>query len=190
MYGKLWESMYTGSMRGAGLGPFALMPYVVSNMKPVPVGETIEMRLEINPELLAFVLGTKVGVIEKAIEWACAPDPKSRTKLEGGRRLVKIGEFEYRVVNGWAYTQKKAIERRREQLRKAQAKHRSKKKAAKEVSNPPGTQLTESEKLQQKAKENDDHHTEQRLHEMRDGVAPGTYDSLYKKPDPPNDTPF
>jgi hypothetical protein len=127
MYGKLWESMYTGSMLGAGLGPFALMPYVVSNMKPYPNGELIEMRLELNPKFLAIILGTKEYVIEKAIEWACSPDPKSRTKTEGGRRLVKIGEFEYRVVNGWAYTQKKAIERRREQFRKASKKYRSKK---------------------------------------------------------------
>jgi hypothetical protein len=180
MYGKLWESMYTGSMMGAGLGPFALMPYVVSNMKPYPNGDSIEMRLELNPKFLAAVLGTKEQVIEKAIEWACSPDPKSRTKTEGGRRLVKIGEFEYRVVNGWAYTQKRAIEKRREQFRKASQKYR-KKKAAKEFANPHDG-MTQLDKVQQQAEMDGDATTATRCEEIKDGVAPGTYEKDEETP--------
>jgi hypothetical protein len=180
MYGKVWDSMYTGSMLGAGLGPFALMPYVISNMKPQKVGDMVEMRLELNPKLLAVILGTTETVVEKAIEWACSPDPDSRSKDEDGRRLVRLGQFEYLVVNGWAYTQKKAIERRREQLRRAAQKYRGK-KIVKESSNPHGTNLTKNEQLQNEAHQNGDVATEQRAHELRDNVPHGTYDNIYQR---------
>ena len=98
MYGKHFESMYTGSMIGSGAAVFAVWGYVVANMKPP------NFHVELNPELLAFILGEPVSAVVSAIERLCAPDPKSRSKAMEGRRLTKEGEYLYRVVNGEHYS--------------------------------------------------------------------------------------
>src|ERR1700690_4578097 len=100
MYGKHFKSMYSGSLVGAGAPAFAVLGYVISNMVPHP---SVGAQVELNPKLLAFIIGEPEEVIEKAIEKLCAPDPHSRTKEEEGRRLIRLGEFDYRVVNGAKY---------------------------------------------------------------------------------------
>lgn len=122
MFGKHYQSMYTGSMLGAGCAVFAVWGYVIAHMKPDVV---MGAQVELNPELLGFVLGAKQEEIEKAIRKLCAPDPKSRTKEEDGRRMVKIGEFDYRVVNGKKYLEIRTEEERREANRLRQAKFRA-----------------------------------------------------------------
>jgi len=97
MYGKHFESMYTGSMIGSGATVFAVWGYVVANMKPP------NFHVELNPELLAFILGEPVPAVISAIERLCAPDPRSRSKAMDGRRLTKEGEYLYLVVNGEHY---------------------------------------------------------------------------------------
>lgn len=97
MFGRHFESMYTGSMIGAGSVAFALMGYVISHMRP-PAFD-----VELNPKLLAFILGDPEDEIEKAIEFLCSPDLKSRSKAEEGRRLVRRNEYLYHVVNGETY---------------------------------------------------------------------------------------
>lgn len=130
MYGKLFASLYTGSMIGAGPVPFALMPYVISNAKP---DKKLGGYVELNPVLLATIFGTSVKEIEQGIEFLCQPDPRSRTPDEGGRRLIKLGQFDYRVVNFEKYRAIKNEEDRREQNRVAQEKHRQKLKAKEEA---------------------------------------------------------
>lgn len=178
-FGKIHASMYTGSMYGSGAMMFAVMGYVVANM--LPVGDD-GMQVELNPEMLRHVLGEDEKDVRKAIETLCSPDPKSRTKQEEGRRLVKLGEFEYRVVNGPKYRAIRAKEVRLEQNRVAQKKFRSKRSGT--------TQPTQSEKLQQQAEENGEVETAQRLHELRDNVAEGSYAHLYPKSDEGEQTPF
>ena len=92
MYGKHFASMYTGSMFGAGLHVFGVWGYAISN-----VG--MSHCVELNPRLLAAVLGTDPSAIEAAIAKLCEPDPGSRSKAEDGRRLVREGQYLYRVVN-------------------------------------------------------------------------------------------
>jgi hypothetical protein len=120
-FGKHYTSMYSGSMVGKGAVVFAVMGYVISTQVP---GEDGEMRLEMNPELLGFILGEKAEAVDEAIRFLCGPDPKSRSREEGGRRLVKEGEFLYRVVNGAKYRAMGDPARRREQNRVAQARFR------------------------------------------------------------------
>lgn len=121
--------MYTGSMMGAGLDKFGVMNYAISTQKPFPVGNNeIEMRVELNPKYLAVVLGSDEETMKGAIEWLCSPDERSRTKKAEGRRLVRLGQFEYLVVNGWEYTARNDLDRRREQLRRAARRYREKKK--------------------------------------------------------------
>lgn len=97
MYGKHFDSMYEGSMIGSGAAVFAVWGYCIAKMKPP------QFELELNPVLLAFVLGEDEETIVSAIEKLCSPDAKSRSKAEEGRRLIKKGEYLYKVVNGGVY---------------------------------------------------------------------------------------
>ena len=124
MYGKHFAAMYCGSMVGAGFGAFSVMGYVIANMKPDKV---VGFQVDLNVKLLSAIFGEPEEVIQKAIDYLCAPDPATRTQGEQGRRLVKIGTFSYRVVNGVHYDQLRNEEHRREQNRTAQANFRAKK---------------------------------------------------------------
>lgn len=89
MYGKHFASMYSGSMVGAGLSVFAVWGYVIAN--------TVKGCIEINPKLLAMVLGCAEKEVIGAIEYLCKPDPDSRSGEMDGCRLVKEGQFQYIV---------------------------------------------------------------------------------------------
>ena len=123
MYGKHFASMYSGSMVGAGAVVFAVMGYVIANGKP---DRAVGMQVELNPKLLAFILGESEKEVEKAIDFLCKPDPNSRTKDEDGRRLIQLGQFCYRVVNGAQYRAIRDEERRRETDRESKRRQRAK----------------------------------------------------------------
>jgi len=125
MYGKHFQSMYTGSMVGSGALVFAVMGYVIANAVP---DRKVGTQVELNPRLLKAILGEPEDAIVRAIEFLCSPDPQSRTKEEEGRRLVRLGQFDYRVVNGEKYRAIRDEETRRQQNRDAQARHRAKSK--------------------------------------------------------------
>lgn len=111
-------------MVGSGAHVFAVMGYVIANMRPdVKVGAQVEL----NPRLLSFIIGEKEAVILEAIERLCAPDPESRTKVDDGRRLIRMGQFDYQVVNGAKYLAIRDEEARRESNREAKRRERSKK---------------------------------------------------------------
>lgn len=117
-------------MVGAGPHVFSLWPYIIANQKPSrDYGSTIEL----NPQLLAFIIGK--GTTEKdilqAIEFLCKPDPKSRSREKDGRRLVRLGQFEYQVINGAKYRAVRDQEERKAQVREAQRRFRAKKKESK-----------------------------------------------------------
>lgn len=111
-------------MVSAGFAAFALMGYVVANMRP---DKTVGFQVELNVPILATIFGESTESIQGAIDYLCAPDPHTRTPTEDGRRLVKIGTFAYRVVNGAAYDAIRNEEDRRAQNRAAQARFRAKK---------------------------------------------------------------
>lgn len=120
MYGKHFESMYKGSMYGAGLAVFAVWGYVIAHTKGGAV--------ELNPKDLANVLGGTVDEINHALDFLMRPDPESRMKECEGRRLVKEGAFQYRVPS-WSYYQGiKDAEALREYNRKKQSEFRAKQK--------------------------------------------------------------
>ena len=126
MYGKCFESQYEGSMIGAGLNVFAVWNYIIVKARAG--------RVEINTKLLAFTLGGTEDEINRALIFLCSPDPKSRSKDEEGRRIVKEGEFQYRLVN-WEYYQKiRNQDDRREYNRLKQAEYRAKNKAERQPS--------------------------------------------------------
>lgn len=130
-YGKHYSTMYSGSMFGCGAINFALMGFVLSNFRASKEhGATVEL----NPRMLAAIFGEPVKEIDKAIAFLCAADSESRTKTEDGRRLVRLGEFEFRVVNGAKYRAQRDEDNRRDQNRVNQSLHRFKKRGASSAS--------------------------------------------------------
>ena len=117
MYGKSYESMYEGSLVGAGMNVFAVWNYIITKSRAGCV--------EINPKLLAFTLGGKEEEVESALKFLQRPDPISRSKAEDGRRIIKEGQFQYRVVNWEFYQRIKNEDDRREYNRRKQAEYRA-----------------------------------------------------------------
>lgn len=108
MYGKIYPSLYTGSLYGKGAMVLALWPYIIAHAR-IDENSTVEL----NPALLANVFGEPVDSITKAIDFFCQPDPESRTTEEQGRRLIKAGTFLYRVVNLQKYRDNETDDARR-----------------------------------------------------------------------------
>jgi hypothetical protein len=106
MYGKHFESLYSGSMIGSGAAMYAVWGYVIAHRRNDLV--------ELNPVLLAFILGESEEVVTGVVDRLCSPDPRSRCKLEEGRRLIKEGEYVYRVVNARHYDEVATEYERRE----------------------------------------------------------------------------
>lgn len=124
-FGKHFQSMYSGSMVGMGAMAFAVMGYVIAMQTP---DEENGALVELNPRLLASIFGEEQVDVEKAIRKLCAPDPESRSKEEEGRRLVRKGQFLYRVVNGAYYLSLRSEEERLLGLRIRVAECRARKK--------------------------------------------------------------
>ena len=119
MYGKMYESTFTGSMVGTGPTMFAVWGYVIANTKPPGI-------VELNPTLLATVIGCSIEDITTTINRLCAPDLESRGKEFNGARLIKVGAFLYDVPR-WAYYRGlRNDDERRAYNRDAQRRHREK----------------------------------------------------------------
>lgn len=126
MYGKHFASMYEGSLYGAGAVVFAVMGYIIATQVP---DKKLGSVVTLNPKKLADTLGEGQNDVLAAIEYLCKPDDQSTTKKAEGRRLIRVGEFEYQVVNGAKYRAIRDEEERRAQNREAQRRHREKEKA-------------------------------------------------------------
>lgn len=109
MYGKFFASAFTGSMHGSGPTVFALWAYILAN--------TVDSEVEVNPVYVSHVIGTTVDDIQRAIDFLCAPDQHSRSKEEEGKRLIKLGEFSYHVVNHEKYRKILSEDHKREYFR-------------------------------------------------------------------------
>lgn len=120
MYGKHFQSMYEGSMYGAGVAVFAVWGYVIANARDASV--------ELNPKKLADTLGGTVEEIVDAIKFLCSPDPMSRHKSNEGRRMIQQGQFQYHLPAWDDYQKIRNEDERREYNRLKQREYRSKKK--------------------------------------------------------------
>lgn len=117
MFGKWFAQAYTGSMMGSGSHVFAVWGWVVANAGKDGV-------LEINPKLLAAVIGDDESRIRDALDYLQSPDSSSRTRAEDGRRIVHVDAFTYRIVNHEKYRAKLSADERREYQRRKQAEYR------------------------------------------------------------------
>jgi hypothetical protein len=119
MYGKHFACTYTGSMVGSGVHVFAVWGYVIAH--------TVKGRIEINPAILASILGCDISIVNSAIEYLCRPDPESRNTEYEGKRLIKEGQYLYFVPSHERYYKIANEEERREYLRKKKVESRSRK---------------------------------------------------------------
>jgi len=117
MYGRHFESMYTGSMYGQGYGLFAVWGWVISHERGGIV--------EINPKMLADLFGESVESVSTLVNKLCQPDDDSRSTEQEGRRLERIGQFAYQVVNAAEYAKIASEADRREYLKIKQREHRA-----------------------------------------------------------------
>lgn len=122
-WGKLYESVFERSMVGFGGTAFAVWSYCIAKAKP-PQG-----LIELNPVLIAAVIGDPRDAIERAIKKLCGPDNNTHTKGSNGQRLEHIGAYTYRMVNWKVYRGPKSPEQLREYYRIKQAQYRARKRA-------------------------------------------------------------
>ena len=119
MYGKIFESLYEGSMVGAGPTVFAVWGYCIA--KADDSGIVI-----LNPALLAPIIGTSRVDVEQAIEFLTSPDPHSKNPEHEGRRLINVSGYAYSVVSHAIYRGIKNNQDRREYMREYMRKRRGK----------------------------------------------------------------
>lgn len=119
MYGKLFASVFTGSMVGSGLNVFAVWSYVIANTER-------DGTVELNPRIIATILGCGDEEVESAIRKLCAPDERSRNQTAEGRRLVQVAPFLYTVTTFEDYRGIRDEDGRKEYMRKYMREYRSK----------------------------------------------------------------
>lgn len=138
MYGKIFSSMWTGSMRGAGSHIFSVWAYILS-------GCDKHGCIELNPDVVAFFIGCSTDEVYAAIQYLEAPDPKSRSKEEDGKRIIREGEYQYRVVNYSKYSKIANEEERRESNRVSKAASRHNVSACVSKCQQPSADVTTSQ---------------------------------------------
>lgn len=137
MFGKSFASMFTGSMFGLPTVVHAVWSYVIANQRPER--GTDDFVVELNTAYLAAMFrGETAESIAEAITILCSPDPASRSKKSGGRRLIPLDEINeigpalYRVVNGREYRNIQTEDQRREYMRVAAQRSRARRTRADE----------------------------------------------------------
>lgn len=125
IYGKLFDSMYDGTLREnwEALVTFQQM-IVLCNADGVT---------DMTPSAIAGRTGIPIEVIEKGIAILEQPDPHSRTPDEEGRRIVRIDDHRpwgWMIVNHDKYKNLQDFSSIREQTRERVRKHRELKRSA------------------------------------------------------------
>jgi len=83
--------------------------------------------VELNPFLVSVQIGISKESVQKVLEFLASPDPASRSKQEEGRRIERISEYSYKVINYSYYRSIRTNEDRKQQNRLAQKRFRDKK---------------------------------------------------------------
>jgi hypothetical protein len=106
MYGKVFKSMFDGSLYGAGCNVIAVWTYALVNATGGHV--------ELNPTKLQHTLGATPEEIQEAMDVLTKADPESRNGDNEGKRLVSAGKFQYFIPNWQYYQAMRNEEERRE----------------------------------------------------------------------------
>lgn len=121
MYGKIFASLYKGTMRGQS-NAILVFTYMLATCDIAGIVDT-------HFSAIASDTGLTDDQVRKACEWLEKPDPDSRSPDEGGRRIVRVDDHRtwgWRIVNYAKYRAMRNEDDRREQNRQAQARRRAK----------------------------------------------------------------
>lgn len=132
MYGKVFESMYDGTL--ASRGPWQAL---VTFQQMIVLADQ-DGNVDMTADAISRRTSIPLEIIEAGIAALLLPDPRSRTPDEDGRRIVPLEDHRdwgWRIVNHRKYQQMRKAEERREYLRKAQAESRARRKAVNTVNN-------------------------------------------------------
>lgn len=100
MYGKIFASLFTGSMRGKGDLQLVFM-YMLANASRDGVCDFM-------PQCIADATGKTIEVVQDSLRQLESPDNMSRTKTEDGRRIKRIDDerpWGWVIVNYEMYRQ-------------------------------------------------------------------------------------
>lgn len=123
IFAKIFSAMFDGSMYGAGADVFAVWVYLLAKCDYTG-------HIEVNARKIAGDIGTSVESVDKAIAYLEQPDPRSRSTNEEGRRIVREGQFLYRIVNFETYRDMRDAEAKREYDRNYQRKRYQERKTS------------------------------------------------------------
>lgn len=120
MYGKLFQSLYQGTMRGQ-----ADLILVFTNLLAFKDKAGF---VDKHPRCISEEVGISEDRVRAALLELEAPDPESRTDADEGKRIVRIDNHRcwgWRVVNADKYNKLRDEEERRIQWAEGQRRHRA-----------------------------------------------------------------
>lgn len=124
MFGKIFESMFDGSLHGNFEGLVLMQALVILSDK--------DGNVDMTPRAIAARTSYPIEVVEAGLKILTAPDPDSRIPDEGGRRLVLIDpdrSWGWRIVNHAHYRAKGTGYEVREKARLRKRAERERKKS-------------------------------------------------------------
>lgn len=127
MYGKVFESMYDGTL--ASEGPWQAL---VTFQQLIVLADQDGV-VDMTANAISRRTSIPLEIIKEGLEVLARPDPDSRTPDEDGRRIVCLEDHRdwgWQIVNHAKYQQMRNAAERREYLRLAQANRRAKLKAS------------------------------------------------------------
>jgi hypothetical protein len=95
-FGKIYECMFERSLAGSGSHIIAIMAYIIAKKSQDGI-------INLQPKILAGVIGDTPERMQEAIDFLCQPDDQSENTAEEGRRLLRVGPYAYRVVSHEKY---------------------------------------------------------------------------------------
>ena len=144
MFGKVFTSMFDGTL--VSKGPWQALV----TMQQLIVLADRDGVVDMTPSAISRRTSIPQEIIDVGLAALLAPDDESRTPIEGGRRIVLLEDHRtwgWRLVNHAKYTALRNVEERREYLRQAQEKGRSKKKEAAALGAQPSTLVNTGQHL-------------------------------------------
>lgn len=124
MYGKIFASMFKGSLYGQWE---AIVTFTCMIVLADQHGE-----VDMTPGALAAQTSIPLDIIKRGIAALEQPDPKSRTPDEDGRRIVRVSEtrdWGWVITNHAHYRAMRSAEERREYFKQHKRKTRAQQKA-------------------------------------------------------------
>ena len=141
MYGKIFASMFKGSLYGQWE---AIVTFTVMIVLADQEGE-----VDMTPEALAAATSIPLEIILRGIAALEQPDPKSRTPDEEGRRIVRVSDtrdWGWTITNYAHYRAIRSAEERREYMKLYQRKRRASGKPASTEESTPVSEVSQSSK--------------------------------------------